>query len=128
MKRDAAEFETRFVDAAELRPCPPASTTPMSITALAHRRVVPGLPARFLQHPNSANHHSAIDGFEHIVKGEAGDARGGQRFHLDACLTGRCDICDHAKPVRLNDNLSISTLLSARKWHKGISMVFFSPP
>src|SRR5262245_42129953 len=50
--------------------------------------IVAGLAAGLLDEPDSGNHHSPVDGFCHVVDGEAGDGGRRQRLHLDAGLAG----------------------------------------
>ena len=45
---------------------------------------VAGLASRFLQQANVLDTHAAVDRLAHVVNGQEGDGRGGQRLHLDA--------------------------------------------
>src|SRR5580692_8570561 len=48
--------------------------------------IMPGPAAALLDQPDAFDAHGAIDGFHHVIDGEAGDRYRRQRLHLDAGL------------------------------------------
>src|SRR5262249_20081513 len=51
------------------------------------------LPAGLLEQRDALDRHALLDGLYHVVDRERGDARCGQRLHLDAGLVHRTHAC-----------------------------------
>src|SRR6185312_6718322 len=64
-----------------------ASATGISATS-GSSLVSAGFPAGLFDQPDVRNHHGTVDRLGHVVDGQAGDGRGGKRFHLDPGLAG----------------------------------------
>src|ERR1700726_4220657 len=65
-----------------------ACSTESSAMSVLGRVINAGFAAALLDESNPLDAHAAFDCLRHVVDGEAGDRDRGERFHLDAGLSG----------------------------------------
>src|SRR3954454_2969282 len=75
LQRSVTEMRTSPI----VRPWPSTSGAKGSVAVPVTR-----LASRLVQQRDALDRHALLDALDHVVDGERGDARGGQRLHLDA--------------------------------------------
>ena len=79
---------------------------PISTSGSRFGGPVSRLAAVLLEHPDLADHHSAIDRLAHVVDGQQPDLHRGQRFHLDPGAPGvsTCAVQRMRRPASSTEN------------------------